>query len=73
MYMKKGWLIKMGSSEKVCFFNHIHFFLYVSISSAKQTIHMKCQELFALKNKKKKLSSAAVVIGVLRVNTCTFR
>ena len=34
-------------------------------------IHMKCQDLFSLKNKKKnkkKLSSAAVVIGALRVN-----
>ena len=31
---------------------------------------MKCQDLFSLKNKKKnkKLSSAAVVIGTLRVN-----
>ena len=42
--------------------------------SAKQTIHMKCQDLFSLKNKKKinkKLSSAAVVIGTLRVkSTC---
>ena len=41
-------------------------------SSAKQMIHMKCQDLFSLKNKKKKkikkkLSSAAVVIGALRV------
>ena len=40
-------------------------------SSAKQTIHMKYQDLFSLKNKKnkiKKLSSAAVVTGALRVN-----
>ena len=31
---------------------------------------MKCQDLFSLKNKKKnkKLSSAVVVIGTLRVN-----
>ena len=41
-----------------------------------QMIHMKFQDLFSLKNKKfslknkkkKKLSSAAVVIGALRVN-----
>ena len=39
-------------------------------SSAKQTIHMKCQDFF-LKNKKKnkKMLSAAVVIGTLRVKT----
>ena len=38
-------------------------------SSAQQTIHMKSQDLFSLKNKKKiKMSSAAVVIGALRVN-----
>ena len=39
-------------------------------SSAKQMIHMKCQDLFSLKKKKKKkkkMSSAAVVIGALRV------
>ena len=38
-------------------------------SSAKQTIHMKCQDLFSLKNKKKQqktLSSAAVVICASR-------
>ena len=37
-------------------------------------IHMKCPDLFSLKNKKKlikKLSSAAVVIGVLRVKQAT--
>ena len=33
-------------------------------SSAKQMIRMKCQDLFSLK---KKMSSAAVVIGALRV------
>ena len=33
-----------------------------------QTIHMKCQDLFSLKNKKK-LLSAAVVIDTLRVNS----
>ena len=42
-------------------------------SSAKQTIHMKCQDMFPLKKKKikkfKKLSSAAVVTGALRVNS----
>ena len=29
---------------------------------------MKCQDLFSLKKNNKKLSSAAVVIGALRVN-----
>ena len=39
-------------------------------SSAKQMIHTKCQDLFSLNNKrKKKLSSAAVVIGTLRVKS----
>ena len=37
-------------------------------SSVKQKIHMKCQDMFSLKNKKKKMSSAAVVIGALKVN-----
>ena len=32
-------------------------------STARQTIHMKCQALFSLKNKKK--SSAAAVINAL--------
>ena len=40
-------------------------------SSAWQTIHMKCQDLFSSQNKmmikKSKLSSALVVIGALRV------
>ena len=38
--------------------------------SAKQTMHMKCQDLFSLKNtkkKKKKMLSAALVIGALMV------
>ena len=35
-------------------------------SSAKQMIHMKCQDLFSLKKKKKKMLSAAVVIGVYK-------
>ena len=39
--------------------------------SAKQTIHMKCQDLFSLNdnnnNNNKKLSSAALVIGAFRV------
>ena len=34
--------------------------------SFQQTIHMKCQDVFS--EKKKKLSSDAVVIGALRVN-----
>ena len=38
-------------------------------SAANQTIHMKCQDLFSLKNKlkKSKTSSAVVVIGALRI------
>ena len=40
----------------------------------KQTIHMKCQDLFSKKNNKKKIylkvSSAAAVIGTLRVKYC---
>ena len=43
--------------------NHLFFW---------QTIHMKCQDMFSLKNKKnkikKKLSSVGIVIGTLRVN-----
>ena len=80
-----------GSENQVYFvkfWNRRHsktFFFYFSEktslgisseSSAKQTIHTKCQDLFSLKNikKYKKLSSAAVVIGALRVkgNECTF-
>ena len=37
-------------------------------SSAKQTIHMNCQDLFSLKNKQNiKMLSAAVVIGTVMV------
>ena len=56
---------------KKCFYFSEKTSLDISCeSSAKQTIGMKCQDLFSLKNKKKikiKLSSAAVVIGALRV------
>ena len=41
-------------------------------SSAKQMIHIKCQDKFTLEKKKKKISSAAVVIGALRVNIVWF-
>ena len=37
-------------------------------SSAKQTIHMKCQDRFSLKNNKKKMSSTVDMIGAFRVN-----
>ena len=40
-------------------------------SSVKQTIHMKCQDFLSLKKKSRtkiKMSSAALVIGALRVN-----
>ena len=54
------------------FFNFFYFSEIISLdilckSSAWQTIHMKCQDLFSMKDKKKsKLSFAAVVIGTLR-------
>ena len=37
-------------------------------SSARQRIHMKHQALFSPKDKNKNMSSAAISIGVLRVN-----
>ena len=40
-------------------------------SSAWQTIHMKCQDLFSLKNKKKKFFECRllqILLGALRVN-----
>ena len=36
-------------------------------SSARQTIHMKCQTLFSLKTKKIRLSSATILHGALRI------
>ena len=76
-------MLTLKAPSKIC--SRLFFFYFpektsLDIScelSAKQTIHMKCQDLFSLKNKinksnksinKKKLSSAAVVIGALRVN-----
>ena len=43
-------------------------------SSAKQTIDIKCQDLFSLKQmeKKQQMSSAAVVIGALNVGANSF-
>ena len=41
-------------------------------SYAKQTIHMNCQDLLLMKDKKKKINkmlSATVVIGTSRVNS----
>ena len=50
----------------IFFFNFHRINLDISFeSSAWQMIHMKCQDLFSLK---KKMSSAAVVIGALRAN-----
>ena len=79
VYIHQKFLTHKAPS-KICSRRHSKFFFYflektsLAIScesSAKQTIHMKCQDLFSLKNKKKiknkKLSSAAVVIGALRV------
>ena len=41
--------------------------------SAKQTIHMKCQDLFSLKNEKKNLGCRLlqILLGTLRVNHIT--
>ena len=75
---KYGSLLTLKAPSKICSRHSIFFFCYFSEktsldisceSSAKQMIHMKCQDLFSRKNKnKKKLSSAAVVIGALKVN-----
>ena len=62
--------------SKICSRWHSIFFFYfyfsekTSLDILCESIHMKCQDLFSLKNKKKKkkMSSAAVVIGTLRVN-----
>ena len=64
--------ISCGSSIKQTGLFSYHFSEKASLdisceSSAWQTIYMKFQNLFSLKNEKKK-SSAAVVISVLRVN-----
>ena len=68
--------LTLKAPSKICSRRHSLFFYFsektsldISCeSSAKQTIHMKCQDLFSLKNNnKKKLSSAAVVIGALRI------
>ena len=74
-----SWLT-LKAPWKICSRRHSIFFYFsektsldISCeSSAKQTIHIKCKDLFSLKNKKKnykKLSSAAVVIGALRVKS----
>ena len=56
--------------------NFIYFFYFSEKTSldfscelsAQQTIHMKSQDLFSLKNKKKiKMLSVAVVVGILRI------
>ena len=76
--------LSLKAPSKICSRRHSNFLFYFSEktsldilceSSAKQTIHIKCQDLLSLKNKKtnKKLSSAAVVIGALRVNSVLFR
>ena len=69
--------LTLKATRKICSRRHSDFFFFsektsleISCeSSAKQTIHMKYQDLFSLKNKKKRkiLSSVAVVIGALRV------
>ena len=74
-------ILILKATNKICSKRHsIFYFIYFSEktsldisceSSAWQMIHMKCQDLFSLKNKKKKnkkkLLSAAVAIGALRV------
>ena len=65
--------LTLKAPSKICSRRHsIFFFREKSLdisceSSAKQTIHMKCQYLFSLKNKNKKMSSAAVVVCALRL------
>ena len=77
-------VLTLKAPYKNCRRRHlIFFYFYLSKkirldvsceSSARQRIHMKYQVLFSLKtmNKNSKLSSAAGVIGVLRVNDSIF-
>ena len=67
-------MLTLKVPSKICSRGHSNFFFFfsektsldiLSESSAKQMIHMKCRDLFSLK--KKKLLSAAVVIGAFRV------
>ena len=75
----KFFLLTLKAPSKFCSKQHskisILFFYFSEITSldiscelsAKEIIHIKCQDLFSLKNKNKwKQSSAAVVIGALR-------
>ena len=75
--IKSGLALKAPS--KICSRRHSKIFIFyfsektcldISCeSSAWQTIHMKCQDLFSSEKKKKsKLLSALVVTGTLRVN-----
>ena len=69
----------MNHSRRKSYFSFFYFSEEIRFDlscelSVKQTIHMKCQELFSLNIKKKKkkkrhfkIPSAAVVIGVLRL------
>ena len=66
-------VLTLKAPIKICSRRHLNFvFIF-------QTIHMKCQDLFSLKkkiknkNKKKILSSAAVVTGVLRVKRVSYK
>ena len=78
--LKTDFILTLKTPSKICSRRRSKIFFYFSEktsldisceSSAKQTIHIKYQDLFSLKSKKKKkkkkLSSAAVVIGTLRV------
>ena len=55
--------LTVKAPSKICSRRQLNFFLYFSEKTSldiscelsdKQTIHMKCQDLFSLKNKKKK-------------------
>ena len=71
--------LTLKAPSKICSRRHSKIYIYyfsekTSLdipceSSAWQTIHMKCQDLFSTENKKKnpKLLSALVVIGALRI------
>ena len=72
--------LTLKAPSKICSRRHSNFYFLEKTSldiscesSAKQTIHMKCQDLFSLKKNLKKLLSAAVVVGTLKVKiTCPF-
>ena len=74
-------ILTLKAPSKICSRWHSIFFFYFSEKTVlifhvnhlprQKTIHMKCQDLFSLI--KKKLSSAADVIGTLRVNLMRYQ